>query len=257
MVAEERDSPGPEYDYYDSIDEEEEEGGRGPVLAVVALIVLAALGGVVWVAYREGVREGQRSAPPILRAEAGGNKEVPTDQGGRVVPNQDLSVYEAARGEDREQKNETLMPQSEEPIAAPPVSAPPPAASSAPPTPQPAPQPAKEPATEAPKITTPAESEPAAVDKPTEVASLPAASGDYVLQIGAYRSREEAMQAWQRAQSKHADLLDFQTDIVAVDLGAKGTYHRLRFGPFQTRDAAASTCETLRAAKQDCLVVKR
>ncbi len=42
-----------------------------------------------------------------------------------------------------------------------------------------------------------------------------------------------------------------------VDLGAKGLYQRLRFGPFDTREAAANACESLKAERQDCLVVKR
>ena len=40
-------------------DEEDEEGSRLPLLIVMALLVLAAFGGVVWLAYERGVASGQ------------------------------------------------------------------------------------------------------------------------------------------------------------------------------------------------------
>jgi hypothetical protein len=66
------------------------------------------------------------------------------------------------------------------------------------------------------------------------------------------------MQAWTKAQANHAGILkDFGPDIMEVDLGSRGLYQRLRFGPFGTREAAVTACESLKAARQDCLVVKR
>ncbi len=154
MVADDRDTQDPEYDYYDSI-EEEEEGGRGPVLAVVGLIVLAAFAGVVWVAYQQGVREGQRSAPPILRADAGPAKETPAEPGGRVVPGQDKRVFDAVTGETREEP-EQLLPPAEEPISAPPGTETASAASAKPAAPAPSAKPPAVAAEAAPAVPPPA-----------------------------------------------------------------------------------------------------
>jgi cell division septation protein DedD len=83
-------------------------------------------------------------------------------------------------------------------------------------------------------------------------------AGNWLVQIGAYRSRDEALQAWSKAQANHTSLLQsFQADVMQVDLGTRGLYQRLRFGPFETREAAVNACESLKAERQDCLVVKR
>ena len=40
----------------------DEEGSRLPLLIVIALLVLAAFGGVVWLAYNQGVQRGRSDA---------------------------------------------------------------------------------------------------------------------------------------------------------------------------------------------------
>lgn len=266
MVADDRDTQEPEYDYYDSADEEEE-GGRGPVLAVVGLIVLAAFAGVVWVAYQQGMREGQRTTPPILRADTSPTKEVPAEPGGRVVPGQDRRVFDAVTGETHEEP-EQLLPPPEEPMGAaeaetasaapaePSAPAPAPPSESASPAPtEPAVAPAPKPAPSEAEAPAPAETTVATTEAP---AAASTAAGNWLVQIGAYRSREEAEQGWASAQSKYPGVLgDYGSDIMEVDLGARGVYQRLRFGPFDTREAAVDACETLKAQRQDCLVVKR
>lgn len=268
MVADDRDTQDPEYDYYDSI-EEEEEGGRGPVLAVVGLIVFAAFAGVVWVAYQQGVREGQRSAPPILRADASPAKEKPAEPGGRVVPGQDKRVFDAVTGETREEP-EQLLPPAEEPMSVPPGTQTANAAATKSAAPAPAEPSGVAPATASSRTAAPSAAAPAAKPAASVAAEAMAKSpaqalqgddtltGNWLVQIGSYRSHDEALQAWSKAQVNHSTLLQgFQPDVMQVDLGARGLYQRLRFGPFDTRDTAVSACESLKAERQDCFVVER
>ena len=60
--------PSDEVRVYDGADDEDdEEGSRLPILIVMALLVLAAFGGVVWLAYERGVASG-RTEPRIITA---------------------------------------------------------------------------------------------------------------------------------------------------------------------------------------------
>ncbi len=74
-------------------DEDDEEGSRLPLLIVMALIVLAAFGGVVWLAYERGVASG-RTEPRILTAEQGPAKVAPAGQAGSESPYKGLKIYE-------------------------------------------------------------------------------------------------------------------------------------------------------------------
>ena len=95
---------------------------------------------------------------------------------------------------------------------------------------------------------------------PAERPSTPAAStaGDYVVQIGAFRTMEEADQAWNRFTGRYGSFADGHgRDIETADLGERGIYHRLRIAGFETRDGATSYCNELKSAGQDCLVRSR
>ena len=105
-------------------DGHESDGGKrlgAAPLAVAGLAVLA-LGGLVFYAYNEGIREGTEVAAPIVTPE-GPAKVKPEDPGGLAVPHQDKTVYSVVQGGDdvRSEKVETLLPPPEEPIAPPQV----------------------------------------------------------------------------------------------------------------------------------------
>lgn len=57
----------------------DEEGSRLPLLIVIALLVLAAFGGVVWLAYNQGVQRGRSDAPRMIVAAPGPVKEAAAD----------------------------------------------------------------------------------------------------------------------------------------------------------------------------------
>jgi hypothetical protein len=74
-------------------DDEDVEGSRLPLLIVLALLVLAMFGGVVWLAYTQGVARG-RGETPVLTAAAGPEKVAPQQPGGANVPYQGFKIYE-------------------------------------------------------------------------------------------------------------------------------------------------------------------
>ncbi len=92
---------------------------------------------------------------------------------------------------------------------------------------------------------------------PPAVATPVATGGDYVLQIGAYKSEDEANAAWKSYQHKHPMLGSYESDVKQVDLADKGTWYRLRVGAFPTKDAAGAVCTKLKADGGDCLLAKK
>jgi len=75
------------------------------------------------------------------------------------------------------------------------------------------------------------------------------------VQLGAYRSEKEAMDAWGGMQKKHSDLLGSeQPHVIKADLGAKGIYYRLRVGSFADAASAKAMCGKLTAVGQACIL---
>ena len=62
-------------------DDDDVEGSRLPLLIVLALLVLAMFGGVVWLAYTQGVARG-RGETPVLTAANGPERVAPPQGGG-------------------------------------------------------------------------------------------------------------------------------------------------------------------------------
>jgi cell division septation protein DedD len=284
-VYDTRDHDTGAYDGDEDDFEQEDEGSRLPLLIVIGLLVLAAFGGVVWLAYQHGVERGMRDAPRVAA-----NQEAPA-----TSPDYN-KIYQKPAPSDEDTSNDDTAPPPPTPTfkpqAAPPsantaatpstTSAATPAPSTPPksvrtaaakpvaPPPVPAsvqPQATKPPAKLVPDAqaasTTTAETKPvtpppaAAVPAPsTPAATAPAASGDYVLQIGAYKSEDEASSSWKNYKTKHAIASGYPESIKQVDLGAKGTWYRLRIGGFATKDAATAFCAKLKANGGDCIAAK-
>jgi cell division protein FtsN len=85
---------------------------------------------------------------------------------------------------------------------------------------------------------------------------VPATISGVVLQIGSYKSEAEARQSWNSFRSQHDAAAGYQADVKAVDLGARGTWYRLRMGPFADRKAALSACTKLKADGASCLLAQ-
>jgi hypothetical protein len=106
---------------YDATLEDDEGGGtRSPLFIILTGLVLLAFGAVVWVAYQQGVRQGDRGAPPVIAADAGPIRIPPENPGGTTVPDQDQLIYERIAGAETEAAAEApageLAPPPETPV---------------------------------------------------------------------------------------------------------------------------------------------
>lgn len=137
----------------------------------------------------------------------------------------------------------TAKAPAQKPVTAKPVEAKPEAKPVAAPKPAAA-KPAEKPAEKA-----------AVTEKP--VAKTAAKAGSYMLQLGAYKTEAEADAAWKSYKAKHAAALGGAApDIQKADLGDKGTWYRLRTGPFASKDAAGAQCDKLKADGGSCFPAK-
>ena len=291
--------PSDEVRVYDGAeDEDDEEGSRLPILIVMALLVLAAFGGVVWLAYERGVASG-RTEPRIITAEQGPVKVAPpASANASDNPYRGLKIYEQPAPNDEEAgtaatnttsasvtppaaKPATAMAAAPTPaVTAVPATASAPKPAAAKPTPlqmaaaSPPTQTVAKPAapvtakpvppvdvpvataSNASSAAPPVQAKPAA-PAASDVSTSPAAAGAYLLQIGAYKSQEEAGSSWRAFAAKHAALLaGFSPNVKQVDLGDKGTWYRLRIGSFVDKDAANALCERLKSDGGNCFLAK-
>jgi cell division septation protein DedD len=83
------------------------------------------------------------------------------------------------------------------------------------------------------------------------------ASGGYVLQIGSFTSQAEANASWQTYKAAHSSVAGYAPDVAQANLGSKGTWYRLRVGPFATLGEASAACAKLKAQGGKCFPAKR
>jgi cell division septation protein DedD len=97
----------------------------------------------------------------------------------------------------------------------------------------------------------------AAAVAPKPAPTPPAANTKYVVQVGSKKSQTEALAAFADIQQKHPSLLGTYRPIVQkANLGAKGTWYRLRVGPIDNKAKAYKLCGDLKSqGLPDCLVM--
>ncbi|HXL99161.1 MAG TPA: SPOR domain-containing protein [Rhizomicrobium sp.] len=241
---------------FDDADDMEDEGSRLPLLIVIALLVLAAFGGVVWLAYNQGVQRGRTDAPRPLVADTTTHLKVYDQPVPADADNSDTDSVPAPPTVKTPPTAMTAAPAEEPKHTAPPptvvASAPPPEVATKPPEQLVAPKPKAKPVEAAPKPI-------ASVAPPTDMAAPATAesSGAYVLQIGAYKSEDEANAAWKTYEAKHPSVGGSEFDVKKVDLGDKGVWYRLRIGAFASKDAANALCDKLKADGAACMLAKK
>ena len=91
-------------------DDEDVEGSRLPLLIVIALLVLAAFGGVVWLAYQRGVQQGHAEVPRVIAADQTPVKVPPTSAGGTATPYTGLKIYQQPAPSKEEAAADTAAP---------------------------------------------------------------------------------------------------------------------------------------------------
>jgi cell division protein FtsN len=256
--------PNDDLHIFDGAEEDDDaEGSRLPLLIVIALFVLAAFGGVVWLAYTQGVARGRSDAPKIIAAQPGPAK-VAADQSAQGTSYKGLKIYQQPAPADDEADRAPAPPPPQPQTTAPETSVATPSHAEVE-TAKPAPPPEIRPTTPAAEATSPPAQlaaktpnpapAPAASAPPATVPATPA--GAYVLQIGAYKSEAEADTAWNSYRAKHAATLSgYSKSVKQVDLGEKGTWYRLRVGSFASKSAAQSLCSKLTAEGGACFPAK-
>jgi len=90
--------------------------------------------------------------------------------------------------------------------------------------------------------------------KKSEAKKIPANA--IKIQLGAYKSGDEAKQDWVRISRKYAQYLgDMKPIIEKADIKNKGAFYRLQAGPVKSESAAREICRKLLAVKQGCFNV--
>ena len=261
-----------EYDEFD--DDDDDRGLSGFAVLIMGIVMIGAFVSVVWIAYKQGMKVGRDGGvieTPYVAADPDPIKIETADNGDVVV---DREVYDALDGEGGEpvttlaegpeqpvernvndtigalaaQAEQTIGDVSEDvedrlasidqedaaALAEDVIEDPAPATVS---------------------VTPPTSTSTAAPSNVRPASRGTATSGSHVVQVGAFRSNDEAMAQWARLQTKLGDFVSGKSpDVEVADLGDRGTYHRLRIGPFANSDAAKTYCAGLKERGQDCLI---
>jgi hypothetical protein len=85
------------------------------------------------------------------------------------------------------------------------------------------------------------------------VRSAATASGSTFVQISSHQSEAEARSAFAAAQRRFPMLQNQTANIRSAEISGRGTWHRLRVGPY-SRDEAQSVCQRLKAAGGSCVL---
>jgi cell division protein FtsN len=236
---------------------------------VISLLVLAAFGGVVWLAYNNGVARGRADVPATMTAQNAPSEQPAVAPGSGAIPPKQIKIYQQQAGseEDAGQQTATAPPAQLAKPGAPPALRSRPAEAEptvqTPPAREAATKPAPVAQTTLPPAATPVK--PAAQTPAKQPVAIPAkaaaaasaAGGAYLLQIGAYKSQSDADAAWKVFHAKHAALLSgFGPNVQEADLGDKGVWYRLRVGSFADKGAAAALCDRLKAEGAACFTAK-
>jgi outer membrane biosynthesis protein TonB len=260
--------------------EEEEDRSRGPLIIVGIVAVLALIGVVFWQVYSSSREPGD--TPQVV--ENNGSFKAPGDQAATapvVGSDLDKGVFDAADGASApalevQPANPAEAPMLTDGSAAPAAVAPVPApalASKPPPrevaaatptkpaattaTVKPAaPAPAPKPVPVVTKVVTPASpAKTAAPAAPKAVpVTTPASASAFAAQLGSFKDKASADTALARFR---ASGLSGPVSIVAADLGAKGTWYRIRATGFESRSEVEVFCGKARSAGAQCIPASR
>jgi TPR repeat protein len=88
---------------------------------------------------------------------------------------------------------------------------------------------------------------------PRDTGQGPAIASAYVVQLGSFKTAEEAEAQWSRLKKDPA-LASLPHQLEEADLGPKGVWHRLLVAGGSDRKSAAALCDQLIAAGRQCLV---
>ena len=90
-----------------------------------------------------------------------------------------------------------------------------------------------------------------------EVKAATAQGGDWQVQIMSSPNKKAVDGAWSGLVKKHPQLASEPHEVETADLGAKGTYYRLKAGAFSSREGADKLCNSIKAQGGSCIVKKK
>lgn len=83
------------------------------------------------------------------------------------------------------------------------------------------------------------------------------ATGVWQVQLMSSNNKTAVEKSWNSLNAKYKMLNNQPYEIEVADLGAKGTYYRLKAGAFPTRDGADELCKDIKALGGTCIVKKK
>ncbi len=99
--------------------------------------------------------------------------------------------------------------------------------------------------------------QPEKTNEKAEVAA-PATGGNWQIQLIASKNKAAVEKAWTDLSNRYALLKSYNHEIQTSDLGAQGTFYRLRAGAFADKNAAAAACAALKKqGLNDCITKER
>ena len=268
------DESSPFEDDYRGFEIRDDETARGPLILALAIGVLLVFGAVVWNTYRQGVRSNGAGIPSVI-ADAQPYKRVPEDRGGLEVRDTDKRFYDQMDASERDDVEIAdagtpdllqggppieLRPGVEDDEADPENGMPNSVADEVE---------ALADLSKPDRGTEMASLDPVPVPVPSARAPLPAPtareivpqfafseSGQFLVQVAAFRSENAAEAEWRKSAAQHPDLYrGAGKRIQRADLGAKGVFYRLRIGAFAEKSEAMAFCDALKATGDNCIVV--
>ena len=96
--------------------------------------------------------------------------------------------------------------------------------------------------------------------KPEAKVETPAqqTNGNWQIQLIASKNKAAVEKAWNDLSSRYSLLKSYPHEIQTSDLGAQGTFYRLRAGSFADKNAAAAACAALKKqGLNDCITKER
>lgn len=89
-------------------------------------------------------------------------------------------------------------------------------------------------------------------DKPAVIKS-----GSWQIQLMSSPNKAAVEKSWLTMSKKYSVLKDLPHEIESADLGAKGTFYRLKAGSFADKSEAAALCNAIKTAGGSCFTAKK
>lgn len=273
----------------ENIEERRNQINRSQQIFISTILGIGLAGAVSWFMFSGDYSQTPDAEIPVVRRPQTAIKMQPADPGGIEILNQDKTVYDMIeKNDEREGKVESLLPPPEEPsipiIEEAVVETPqvanveeekakielPPASDIKKPVLKETIEEVKtatskaeaetkvetQPAPEIEKAPAPVVKEVAKQDKQTnDKKAIP--NGVWQIQLMSTPNAKAIDKAWLGLKAKYPALNNIPYETEKADLGAKGTFYRLKAGAFMDRGEADKICNTIKNSGGTCLVKKK